>query len=83
MNGIQSRSERFLKMYRILEGVLEKRFVGDRQGSSVVMEYIRDPDSEPFRHELNICREIRNLLTHNADKKENLISNLLRLYWMH
>lgn len=66
--GKQSRAELFLKMYRILEGILEKRFAGVRQGSSVVMEYIRDPDSEPYRHELNICREIRNLLTHNADE---------------
>lgn len=64
----QSRAERFLKMYRVLEGVLEKRLAGSRQGSSVVMDYIRDADSEPYRHELNVCREIRNLLTHNADE---------------
>lgn len=67
VNENQSRAERFLKMYRVLEGMLEKRLDGVRQGSSVVMDYIRDPDSEPFRHELNVCREIRNLLTHNAD----------------
>lgn len=68
MNDKQSRAEQFLKLYRILEGVLEKRFSGAKQGSSVVMEYIKDADSEPFRHELNVCREIRNLLTHNADE---------------
>lgn len=67
MYGKQSRSENFLKMYRVLEGILEKRYTGKRQSSSVVMEYLRDDDSEPFRHELNICREIRNLLSHNAD----------------
>ncbi len=66
MNGKQYRADQFLRMYRVLEVTLEKRFSGDYSGS-VVMEYIRDPDSEPFRHELNICREIRNLLTHNAD----------------
>lgn len=65
--GKHSRAEAFLKMYRILEGILEKRYAGKRQGSSVVMEYIRDDDSEPYRHELNVCREIRNLLSHNAD----------------
>jgi len=62
-----SRAEDFLKLYRILEGLLEKRYTGKKQGSSVVMEYLRDDDSEPFRHELNVCREIRNLLSHNAD----------------
>lgn len=67
MVGSESRAERFLKMYRVLEGTLEKRFSGKRQGSSVVMEYLLDDDSEPFRHELNVCREIRNLLSHNAD----------------
>ena len=67
MYGRQSRAEAFLKMYRILEGLLERRYTGKRQGSSVVMEYLRDDDSEPFRHELNVCREIRNLLSHNAD----------------
>lgn len=67
MNEDQSRAERFLRMYRVLEGALEKRLSGARQGSSVVMDYIRDPDSEPYRYELNVCREIRNLLTHNAD----------------
>ena len=67
MYGNHSRAENFLRMYRILEGILEKRYTGKRQSSSVVMEYLRDDDSEPIRHELNVCREIRNLLSHNAD----------------
>lgn len=67
MKDSQSRAERFLKMYRILEGLLEKRMTTARRGSSVVMDYMRDADSERYRIELNICREIRNLLTHNAD----------------
>ena len=69
MDVQETRAERFLKMYRVLEGALEKRFSGKRQGSSVVMEYLRDDDSEPFRYELNVCREIRNLLSHNADEE--------------
>ena len=64
----QTRSEMFLKMYRVLEGALEKRYSGRRQGSSVVMEYLRDEDSEPYRYQLNVCREIRNLLSHNSDE---------------
>ena len=68
MYGVQTRADAFLKMYRILEGALEKRYAGkQRQGSSVVMDYLRDEDSEPYRYELNVCREIRNLLSHNAD----------------
>lgn len=63
-----SRSERFLKLYRVLEGLLEKRYMGARTTSpSVVMEYLRDPDSAPVRADLDLCREIRNLLSHNAD----------------
>ena len=69
MYAMQSRAEIFLKMYRILEGTLEKRYAGRRQSSSVVMEYLKDEDSEPYRRELNICREIRNLLSHNADEE--------------
>lgn len=67
MYGMGSRAEAFLRLYRILEGALEKRFAGRREGSSVVMEYLKDEDSIPFRRELNVCREIRNLLSHNAD----------------
>ena len=67
MYGMQSRADIFLKMYRILEGTLDKRYAGGRQSSSVLMEYLKDDDSEPYRRELNICREIRNLLSHNAD----------------
>lgn len=63
-----SRSEAFLKLYRRLEGLLEKRYMDSRRGHlSVVMEYLDDPDSAPFRTQLDLCREIRNLLSHNAD----------------
>lgn len=61
---MSSRAETFLKMYRILENTLEKRY--GRQSPSVVMDYLRDEDSEPCRYQLNLCREIRNLLSHNA-----------------
>ena len=67
METRERRSEAFLKLYRQLEGALEKRYAGQRVTSSVVAEYLRDPDSAPCRAELDLCREIRNLLTHNAD----------------
>ncbi len=61
------RSEQFLKLYRVLEGLLEKRYAGKRGASaSVVIEYLHDADSVPCRADLDMCREIRNLLSHNA-----------------
>ena len=65
----ESRAEQFLKLYRKLEGLLEKRYSGKRVSSgSVVMEYMHDPDSVPCRADLDMCREIRNLLAHNDDE---------------
>lgn len=64
-----SRATRFLMLYRALESALEKRYTGHRMSSSsVVMEYLHDPDSMPYRPELDLCREIRNILSHNADQ---------------
>lgn len=64
----ERRAEQFLKQYRVLEGLLEKRYSGKQLSSaSVVMEYMRDVDSIPIRQELDMCRGIRNLLSHNAD----------------
>lgn len=60
-------AETFLARYRVLEGLLEKRYEGEKTSSpSVVMEYMRDPDSQPVRVELDLMREIRNILSHNA-----------------
>ena len=63
------RSEQFLNLYRKMEGLLEKRYSGKKVSSgSVVMEYLHDPDSAPCRADLDMCREIRNLLSHNTDE---------------
>ena len=68
MERQEGRSEQFLRLYRKLEGVLEKRYSGKKVSSSVVMEYLHDPDSAPCRADLDMCRDIRNLLTHNDDE---------------
>lgn len=61
------RSEIFLQKYRVLEGLLEKRYEGRKlSSSSVVIEFTRDADSEPVRVDLDLLREIRNILSHNA-----------------
>ncbi len=58
---------KFLDMYRTLEKLLEDKYYQRRRYySSVVMEYINDPESERFREELDVCREVRNILTHSA-----------------
>lgn len=69
------RSEIFLQKYRILEGLLEKRYDGCKMhSSSVVMEFLRDSSSDPVRVDLDLIRELRNLLTHNAGPDGNAIA---------
>lgn len=64
----RERAERFLTLYRMFEGLLEKRYADHAMTTgSVVKEYLRDPDSEPLRAEIDLCREIRNILSHNTD----------------
>lgn len=64
-----SRSEAFLVLYRRLEGLLEKRYAGvETAAGNIVKEYLRDPDSEPYRADLDLCREVRNILSHNIDE---------------
>lgn len=62
-----SRAEAFLRLYRQFEGLLEKRFAGRDWGGNVVTTYLNDPDSEPMRAEIDLCRRIRNILAHNVE----------------
>lgn len=58
----------FLDMYKQLEDELEDKYRhARRKCSSVVFEFTKDPESAPIRDKLNVCRELRNLLTHNAN----------------
>ena len=63
-----SRNHEFLNLYKKIEDTLEARY--ERQGrrySSVVMEFIHSPEGERWREQMDMCREIRNLMTHTAD----------------
>ena len=61
------RSEEFLQLYRVLEGLLDVKYArSKRTVNSVIMEYMRDECSLPYRDSLNLCREVRNILSHNA-----------------
>jgi len=62
------RNHEFLNLYKLIEDTLEERY--DRQGrrySSVIMEFIHSPEGEMWREKMDMCREIRNLMTHTAD----------------
>lgn len=63
-----SKSERFLDLYKQLEDELENKYRNARRKySSVIIEFLRDDESASMRDELDVCREIRNILTHNAN----------------
>lgn len=63
-----SRNEEFLDLYKQLEDALEEKYRGERRRySSVVMEFSKDYESGPVRDKLDVCRELRNLLTHNPN----------------
>ena len=65
-----SRVHDFLDMYKQLEDALEDKYrYARRRCSSVVFEFTKDQESAPIRDKLNVCRELRNLLTHNANLK--------------
>ena len=62
------RADEFLNHYRALEEALNRKYGFEEKvfGSSIV-RFINDKESKPFREKLNICREIRNLLSHHAE----------------
>ncbi len=61
------RADEFLDRYRALEEALIKKYGGDERGGSPVVRFINSRESEPWRERLNLCREIRNLLSHHAE----------------
>ncbi len=64
----ENRTAAFLDLYKQAEEALEEKYRGERRRhSSLIMEFLRDEESEPVREKLDICREIRNLLTHSAN----------------
>lgn len=68
------RAEAFLQKYRVLEDALGERYSGRAlRHASVVMEYLQDAESQPIREKLDLMREMRNLLSHNADMDGEMI----------
>ncbi|MBE6708272.1 MAG: CBS domain-containing protein [Ruminococcaceae bacterium] len=57
----------FLELYKNLEELLEVKYSdGKKLVGSAVMRYYNDDESKKWREELNICREMRNMLSHHA-----------------
>lgn len=64
----RTRAYEFLNLYKMLEDALEERYVREgRRYSSVIMEFMHSPEGEIWREQMDVCREIRNLMTHTAD----------------
>ncbi len=61
------RCTEFLDLYRELEEALTQRFeASGRKFGSAVMDFINDDEGAPYREKLNVCREVRNLLSHHS-----------------
>lgn len=61
-------SDEFLNQYKLLEEALCRKYNLDEHSyNSPVMRFINDKEGKPFKDKLNLCREIRNLLSHHAD----------------
>lgn len=57
----------FLDLYKDLEELLEVRYSnGTKYTGSAVMRYYNADEGKKWREELNICREMRNMLSHHA-----------------
>ncbi len=61
------RAEDFLERYRILEEELTERYHYDEKFGSPVVRFSMEKEAKPFREKLNLCREIRNFLSHHSE----------------
>ena len=58
----------FLDLYKQLEDALENRLkLGDARRGSVIVDFMNSAEGAPWKERLNLCREIRNVMSHNAD----------------
>lgn len=61
-------AQEFLDLYKQMEALLDEKYgeaVG-RRGNAVT-RFINEPAGREYRDELDLCREVRNLLTHNPN----------------
>ncbi len=64
----RDRADMFLDKYRELEEELMKKYGGDEKAfGSPIVRFINDKESKDYRDQLNLCREIRNFLSHHSE----------------
>lgn len=61
-------AQEFLDLYKQMEALLDEKYgeAAGRRGNAVT-RFINEPAGREYRDELDLCREVRNLLTHNPD----------------
>ena len=60
-------AQEFLNLYRELEEDLEQYFASQgRRTGSPVFDFMNSREGQPYKEKLDVCREIRNLLSHHA-----------------
>lgn len=62
------RAEDFLDRYRTLEEALCKKYnIEEKAFGSPIVRFINDKEGKEYKDKLNLCREIRNFLSHHSD----------------
>ncbi len=61
-------AQEFLDLYKQMEALLDEKYgeAAGRRGNAVT-RFINEPAGREYRDELDLCREVRNLLTHNPN----------------
>ncbi len=69
MSGTErDKADLFLDRYRELEEALNRKYGADEKSfGSPVVRFINDKESRIFRERLDLCREIRNFLSHHSE----------------
>ena len=62
-----NRADDFLEHYRVLEEELTRKYHCDEKSGSPVVRFLSEKESKPYREKLNMCREIRNFLSHHSE----------------
>lgn len=64
------RADEFLNAYRELEEALNNKYNTDeKKFGSPIVRFLSEKESKPYRENLDICREIRNFLSHHSEFK--------------
>lgn len=62
------RADEFLNAYRELEETLNAKYnTDDKRSGSPIVRFMSEKESKPYRENLDICREIRNFLSHHSE----------------